>query len=138
MKKKLFIYGSLIEGFFNYDIYLKGKVLESESARIKGELYHLNGERYPALIDGDDYVYGEFIQVDDYEETLKALDEMEHYYGEGNEYNEYNRVLKEIEVLTDNRKEEAYVYMYNYKELTVFKEENLYIPHGDWKRYMER
>ena len=36
VKRKIFVYGSLRTGFFNYEKYLKGKVIKSELGRVKG------------------------------------------------------------------------------------------------------
>ena len=43
MKKiNLFVYGSLREGFFNYDKYLAGKVVEKKDAILENmRLYHM-------------------------------------------------------------------------------------------------
>ena len=43
MKKiNLFVYGSLREGFFNYDKYLAGKVVEKKDASLENmRLYHM-------------------------------------------------------------------------------------------------
>ncbi|KPU27381.1 hypothetical protein TR13x_04685 [Caloranaerobacter sp. TR13] len=137
MCQYLFVYGSLMEGFFNYNNHLKGKVLERKVARTRGKLYHLVDKGYPAMINGEDYVYGEFILIKDFYKTLKQLDRVENFFGENNEDNEYNRVLKEIEVLEDNTIQKAYVYMYNCKDMRRLMSENIYIPHGNWRKYME-
>ncbi|RKD32249.1 gamma-glutamylcyclotransferase family protein [Thermohalobacter berrensis] len=138
MCKKIFVYGTLMEDFYNYNYYLKGKVIKREYARTKGELYHLTKEGYPAMVKGDDYVYGELIVVKDFGKTLKILDQLEGFYKEKNEKNEYNRVVKEIEVLKNNTKHKAYVYEYNAKSKDELKEKEVYIPNGDWRRFMEK
>lgn len=134
--KKVFVYGSLMENFFNYDKYLVGKVLKRQPAKVRGKLYHLVNKGYPAMIKGNDVVYGELIEVADWENNVKDLDDLENYYGEGNPNNEYNRVLIEVEVLEDNSKEVAFTYMYNCKEEQELKNE-LYLPNGNWRLYKE-
>ena len=45
----MFAYGSLREGFFNYDKYLKGNVISNRRAKIKDVvLYHMPYKGYPA------------------------------------------------------------------------------------------
>ena len=44
----LFTYGSLMENFFNYELYLKDRIKEKpQKARMKGELYHLDTKAIP-------------------------------------------------------------------------------------------
>ena len=94
--KRFFVYGSLREGFFNYDKYLKGHVLTNEVATTEGDLYHMKHKGYPALVNGNRQIEGEVITVDNPEVLVKALDEMENFYGLGNEKNEYERIEKEV------------------------------------------
>ena len=63
MKKiNLFVYGSLREGFFNYDKYLAGKVVEKKDASLENmRLYHMPYKGYPAITPGNDKVLGEII-----------------------------------------------------------------------------
>ena len=77
----IFVYGSLMEGFFNSEKALKGKVEKRIKAKTKGRLYHLIEKEYPALVDGEDVVYGELLIMKDLENILPILDEIEKYYG---------------------------------------------------------
>ena len=81
MKKiNLFVYGSLREGFFNYDKYLAGKVVEKKDASLENmRLYHMPYKGYPAITPGNDKVLGEIMVIneEEYDETVKAMDEME-------------------------------------------------------------
>lgn len=138
-----------MKDFYNYDKYLKGKVISSVKAKTSGKLFHLSHKGYPALIDGNDEVYGELIEAKDYEDTLKQLDELEGFKGSNNIENDYNKVLKEVEVidvsaeggyLESNKKLKAYVYMYNLDKPLQKEEINekaLYLPEGNWRRCME-
>ncbi|WP_313469669.1 gamma-glutamylcyclotransferase family protein [Carnobacterium sp.] len=84
--RPVFVYGSLKTGEFNYKRYLDGKVLtvEPKRARIKGKLYDMPYKGYPAL-EVDElspvWVYGEVVELLDYETTLSQLDGLEGYYG---------------------------------------------------------
>lgn len=133
-KLKMFVYGSLRTGFFNYDKYLKGHVIKAEPAKVNGTLYHMPNKGYPALLKGTDEVYGEVITVDNYETVMEAIDEMEGYLGIANKNNEYNRVVLDVHLLDTNELEKCYVYMYNLEEDKDFLDNREYLPHGDWTK----
>jgi gamma-glutamylcyclotransferase (GGCT)/AIG2-like uncharacterized protein YtfP len=124
-----------MEGFFNYH-YIEGKVLERKLARTKGKLYHLTEKGYPALLDGQEYVYGELITLDDFDNNIIEVDNMERYFGESNEQNEYNRNLIEVEILDDGHIEQAYAYKYNLSNDVEFNNKTTHIPYGDWRKFM--
>lgn len=135
----IFVYGSLREGFFNYDKYLDGKVVKKEDAMLKGmKLYHMPYKGYPAITPGNDNILGEIMVIneDDYEETVKAMDEMEGFISENNPDNEYHKVILEVENLQTNEIEKCFVYFYNKDKDFMFDSESVYIPSGDWKKYM--
>lgn len=134
---KLFVYGSLMEGMFNYKKYLEGKVISKKSAKTKGKLYHLKNKGYPAMIDGEDYVYGELIEVNDFYNVLKELDVLEQYHGEGNINNEYIRKVIVVENLEDNKIEYAFAYIYNLNNDINFFKNAIYIEYGSWKKFLK-
>lgn len=138
MKKniKMFAYGSLREGFFNYDKYLKGNVISNKPAKIKNvELYHMPYKGYPAVLEGNKEVVGEVIELSNYDEVMEAVDKMEGFISEGNPNNEYHKVLVEVEY-EDGSKEFCYSYRYNKKNDLIFDKEAVYVSHGDWKHHM--
>jgi gamma-glutamylcyclotransferase (GGCT)/AIG2-like uncharacterized protein YtfP len=136
MCKKIFVYGSLMENFYNYNNYLIGKVEKKSYGRVLGKLYHLESRGYPAMIAGSDFIYGEIFELSDWEATVAKLDELEGYYGEENPKNLYNKTLIEVEILQDETKQLAYVYIYNCKdELELSKE--IYLPEGKWRNFMD-
>ena len=65
-QKKIFVYGSLRTGFFNYNKYLMGKVNDSKVGKVNGQLYHMPHKGYPALIEGNDEVFGEVMTLKDF------------------------------------------------------------------------
>lgn len=134
-KHRIFVYGSLREGFFNFDKYLKGNVIKSEPARVKGIIYHLPYKGYPALLNADGFVQGEVMELKEYDKTMRALDEMEGFIGEGNVNNEYHKKLVEVE-LSNSAKELCYVYFYNIDNDKKFTTDSILIEHGDWKTFM--
>ena len=88
---KVFVYGTLREGQYNYGKYFKGYVLHKEEAYVKGALYTIKGVVYPALIDGEDMILGEILTLSE-QVCMQDVDEMEGFYGEGCIENEYNKV----------------------------------------------
>lgn len=134
--KYVFVYGSLMEGFFNSEKALVGKVKKRIKAKTKGKLYHLANKGYPAMIDGEDIIYGELLVIDDLDALFPALNKIEKYFGENDPNNEYHRVVIEVET-EDGDKELAYVYKYNDDNVENQKDEKIYIPNGSWREYME-
>ncbi|MGG7142147.1 gamma-glutamylcyclotransferase family protein [Clostridium nigeriense] len=133
----LFVYGSLREGFFNYDLYLKGKVKSIRPAEINGfELYHMPYKGYPAVLPGNNTIVGEVVEIEDYDSTLKAMDKMEGFLEEGNPNNEYSRKLVQVKLTDDESSEDCYSYFYNKDIDPKFQDEAIYIKNGDWKEYM--
>lgn len=139
MKNYIFVYGSLREGFFNFEKYLKGKVISSKLGKVSGKaLYHMPSKGYPAMIKGSNYVFGEVFEIKDFDTNLKKLDELEDYLGENKPENEYNRELLQIELIGENEPKfiSAYVYMYNLSKDKEFANDSVLIEHGDWKKFM--
>lgn len=130
-KINIFVYGSLRTGFFNYDKYLKGRVLSSKKAKVKGSLFHMPNKGYPALLDGEDFVYGEVMEISNYDDVIRELDLMEGYFGPNNIENEYNRIPLEVEILDSKNTEVCYVYKYNQLDDEFIKHRK-YIENGDW------
>ena len=134
-----FVYGSLREGFFNYDKYLAGKVLKKMDAKLNNmKLYHMPYKGYPAITPGDNVILGEIMVIseDVYEETMKAMDEMEGFISENNPENEYHKIILEVENLETKEKEKCFVYFYNKDKDVNFIKQAEYVPNGDWKSYM--
>lgn len=112
MNEKIFVYGTLRLGMYNYDQYLKDKNSFRQFAYVKGKLMTLKGKNYPALLlEGSDMVRGEIHEVDS--KFIGVLDELESYFGENNADNEYNKVL--CDIYDDNNKviDRIPVYVYN-------------------------
>lgn len=133
-ERKIFVYGSLMEGFFNYKKYLEGNILSKEKGIIKGKLYDMPLKGYPAVIKGTDVVHGELYALKDFNKNLEALDKMENYFGEGNHNNEYNRIVVSV-TLESGEKEDAYMYFYNLKDSNDFENNAIYVSNGDWREH---
>lgn len=135
----VFVYGSLREGFFNYDKYLKGKVNSIRPAKIENMVvYHMPYKGYPAIQPGDGIVYGEIMEIkpEIYDETMAAMDKMEGFISENNPENEYHKTLLDVEDLNTGLKEKCYVYFYNKDIDGKFNDEAEFVNHGDWVKHM--
>lgn len=135
MKKfKMFVYGTLMEGYRNYHKYLDGKVLSAKRAYTLGKLYHLDKEDCPAIVKGDQKVFGQILEcVDDENYTvLKAVDSMEKHF-QGNEKIMYERVTQEV-FYEDGTKESLGIYFFVNQD--YFNENHtIFIEHGDWDKF---
>ena len=132
----IFTYGSLRDGFFNYNKYLAGKVTSNRIGKIKDvDLYHMPYKGYPAIIPGSGEVIGEVMTISDCDNVMKAIDEMEGFISEGNPQNEYDKKLVEVE-LEDGTKEMCHAYFYNKECDKLFDQESISIAGCDWKKYM--
>lgn len=108
---ELFVYGSLREGMYNYNHYLKGKSKKLQMAYVYGSLYTIQGVRYPALIEGCDKITGEIYEVSP--EVLKSIDELEGCLCENSMDNEYHKVLCTVYNEDDSVHKQLPIYVYN-------------------------
>lgn len=130
LTEKVFVYGSLRSGMFNYEKLLKGKVKGLESGTVCGKLFHIENKGYPAVICGDSKIVGELMEFKDFKKTLRELDELENY-NEEDKNSEYIREVVEVS-LENGTKEKAYFYRYN-KEADINKVDKLLkVNSGDW------
>ena len=74
---KMFVYGTLMKGFRNYEISIKGHELSMIPARTRGKLWHLCKGDYPAMKEGGGWVYGELVEVDDFAALIDIIDDIE-------------------------------------------------------------
>lgn len=133
----LFVYGSLREGFFNYEKYLQGKVISITPAVLSDmDLYHMPYKGYPAITKGTGKILGEIVVVENYEDTISAIDKMEGFISENNPSNEYHKTLLDVKYLDEDKAEQCFVYFYNKDIDKKFNDEAVYIAHGDWKKHM--
>lgn len=109
--KKMFVYGTLRVGMYNYNKYYKGYHSFRGNAYVKGELHALKGKVYPALIPGDEMILGEIHEVPD--EVQNEVDLMENFFGDGNIENEYDKIVNDIYDIDGNVIDRLPVYFYN-------------------------
>ncbi|OOM79757.1 AIG2-like family protein [Clostridium puniceum] len=133
-KTKIFVYGTLMKDFHNYNKYLKDKVTSIETGYIYGKLYHLYEHDCPAVIDGNDKVYGEIIEFFDdiFQNTLNKLDNFEKYFF-GMDYVIYEREY--VDVYYSNSTSEKLSF-YKLINLDILEREHTkYIDSGNWKAF---
>ncbi|NLX69287.1 MAG: gamma-glutamylcyclotransferase [Clostridiales bacterium] len=128
---RVFVYGTLMKDFWNYDKYLKGRISRITPGITYGLLYHLP-EGYPALLAGTEAIKGEVIEPVD-ENLIKDLDRLEGYV-EGRSNNLYKREVKTV-LTQDGEKINCWVYIY--ADERYAKENGILIPDGDWRKFME-
>jgi len=132
---KLFVYGSLMDGFFNHKKFLEGKVISSVPGRVQGSLYHQNRKGYPAIVPGEGWVKGELLEVENYDSTILLCDEIENYKSPGHPDNEYERRTSAIK-LENCKTCSAQVYWYARNDLGSDENPVTPLPSGDWREYM--
>ncbi|NLC68168.1 MAG: gamma-glutamylcyclotransferase [Clostridiaceae bacterium] len=128
---KVFVYGTLMKGFWNHRRHLDGRISRVTPGKVKGLLYHLP-EGYPALLEGSETVKGEIVEPVD-EELLEALDRLEGYR-EGRRNNLYIRSLGNV--LTEDR-EEITCWVYFYADGEYARGNGIPVPNGDWREFMK-
>jgi gamma-glutamylcyclotransferase (GGCT)/AIG2-like uncharacterized protein YtfP len=135
--KRLFVYGSLMEGFFNYKKTLEGKVISRDPTRARGLLYHQSLKGYPAMIPGEGWVKGELLELSDFENIILLCDQAEGYLGPGHCENEYERRFSALEL--DNGEENfAHIYWYVRRDLCTPENPAVPVPSGDWREFMKK
>jgi len=103
---KLFVYGSLKQGFPNHNRIFVGTDIKITPAWTYGKLYDLG--YFPALTDGNNKVYGELIEFDN-PEILQRVDYLEGFRGDNHPHNYYERRM--VDVFVGGNKVKAWVYV---------------------------
>ncbi|MCR1871066.1 gamma-glutamylcyclotransferase family protein [Longicatena caecimuris] len=130
--KQIFVYGSLRKGMYNYERYLKGKSRFVGYGYVKGCLYALKDAAYPALLDGDQDVFGEIYEID--EQVASAIDELEGCHKDA--LGEYYKARKIIRT-TQGALLELEVYCFSLDYEKNAERLKAVIPHGDFVKYVK-
>jgi gamma-glutamylcyclotransferase (GGCT)/AIG2-like uncharacterized protein YtfP len=126
---KIFVYGTLKPGEYNYQYYCAGKVVEAIKAYTWGQLYHLT-LGYPALTTGNDKVTGFLLTFAD-KEILKSLDELEDYCPQRSpQENEYQRQKIPVYDLAGQSLGKAWGYVMALEKVQQFG--GVLVPSGWW------
>lgn len=135
---KLFVYGTLMEDFCNFNKYLLNSTAQIKRAYVYGKLYHLIDKECPALIEGSDKVVGEVITIvdDDDNTVVNSVDELERYFKGNKSSIVYTR--EETKVYYENGEIEILgAYILKDRKL-LSKDNSIYIPNGDWRYFLEK
>lgn len=94
-----FVYGTLLPGEPNHDLFLRGRTAKERAAVLPRALLY-DGPGYPYAIDGHGRVHGTLLTAAPgvYGELLGLLDHLEEYLGPGHPRNLYERVVREVEL----------------------------------------
>lgn len=131
----IFVYGTLREGFYNFERILKGRTTNIQLATIEG-YDMLNLGSYPGIITGDNVVHGELLSINPnvYLQTLQVLDKLEGYDPSQKSKSLYHREIQKVK-LEDGTVVDAYIYIYNRKRgITGFSP----IESGNWVTYEKK
>lgn len=119
----IFVYGTLMPGFSNYQVYLKDKTDKELPALLKGKMYSVS-DSFPAVVDGDSTIKGYLIYPKEElaADILKDLDDLEGCL--------YRREIREISY--NNTPIYAWVYIWTFSVSDLVE-----VPSGDWVSYIQ-
>lgn len=114
MGRKLFVYGTLRQGMINYTKYLKGHVRKITPAFIKGEMFMLKSGKFPAVIEGTEFIHGEIIELKKNSASIiKQVDKMEGFHVDDSPDNLYDKELYPIYNQQGKKIDQLEIYLYN-------------------------
>jgi gamma-glutamylcyclotransferase (GGCT)/AIG2-like uncharacterized protein YtfP len=132
--KRAFVYGTLLHGLRNYVKCLADRVVKVEKAYVYGKIYHMRRYNCPALVDGDQKVWGEVLTFDDTGgATTRRMDELEEFTGDVNT-SLYIRIPRIV--YFPDHKELLEVYFFARLE-ELDRGQIILLKHGDWRLYAE-
>ncbi|UQX01073.1 gamma-glutamylcyclotransferase family protein [Streptomyces sp. RerS4] len=133
-----FVYGTLLPGEVNHDLFLRGRTAAEEPARLPDAALYA-GPGYPyAVHRPGSAIAGELITAAPgaYAELLVALDLLEEYAGPDRPDNVYDRVAREA-VRPDGSRVRAWVYLAAAPVAHHLARSGTEITGGDWRRHVE-
>ncbi|MBA4864315.1 gamma-glutamylcyclotransferase [Streptomyces sp. PSKA54] len=132
MRLPFFVYGTLRPGECNHDLFLRGRTVTEEPARLAGAVLY-EGPGYPYAVEEDEgVVRGELVTAapDGYEQLLAALDRLEDY-APGDPANLYERVARSV-TCDDGRVVQAWVYVAAPTVAAHLRANGKPLDNGDW------
>ncbi|MGW1027024.1 gamma-glutamylcyclotransferase family protein [Streptomyces sp. NPDC002577] len=127
-----FVYGTLRPGECNHDLFLRGRTVTEEPARLAGAVLY-DGPGYPYVVEEDGgVVLGELVTAtpDGYAGLLARLDRLEGY-APGDPANIYERVARPV-TCGDGRVVRAWVYVAAAAVAADLRANGKPIESGDW------
>ncbi|RPF33298.1 gamma-glutamylcyclotransferase family protein [Streptomyces sp. TLI_185] len=134
MRLPFFVYGTLLRGEVNHDLFLRGCRGAEEPARLNGAVLY-DGPGYPyAVEERGGVVYGELVTAppEEYEELLVSLDRLEEY-APGDPRNLYERVEREVIRDGGDTAVRAWVYVAAPAVAARLRARGKLIESGDWR-----
>lgn len=132
--QKIFVYGTLLKDCRNYRKYLENHVGHIQSAYVRGTLYSIKNKDYPALLEGNDFIAGEIMEIDD--SLCDVLDRLEGFRGDGDLMNEYNKKTVWIYDLDFQPITKLPVYFYNIQHPEQIHSLNEEIKSGSYRTWL--
>ena len=134
MRLPFFVYGTLLPGEVNHDLFLRGCTEAEAPARLNGAVLY-EGPGYPyAVEERGGVVYGELVTAlpGRYEELLVALDRLEEY-ARGDPRNLYERFEREVIRDGGDTAVRAWVYVAAPAVAARLRARGKLIESGDWR-----
>jgi gamma-glutamylcyclotransferase (GGCT)/AIG2-like uncharacterized protein YtfP len=128
-----FVYGTLRPGEINHDLFLRGRTLREEPARLRGAVLY-DGPGYPyAVEEPDGVVAGELVTAlpHAYRELLAELDRLEEYTP-GDPRNLYERVARDVVAGDGATAVRAWVYVAAPAVAARLRARGTLVEGGDW------
>ncbi|MEV2258361.1 gamma-glutamylcyclotransferase [Streptomyces anulatus] len=135
-----FVYGTLLPGEPNHDLFLRGRTAGERPAVLPRALLY-DGPGYPYAIEGHGRVHGTLLVAAPgiYGELLGLLDHLEEFLGPGHPRNLYERVVREVELPARGAPDagepvRAWVYLAAAAVTRSLRTGGVLIPEGRWTR----
>lgn len=135
-----FVYGTLLPGEPNHDLFLRGRTAGERPAVLPRALLY-DGPGYPYAIEGHGRVHGTLLVAAPgiYGELLGLLDHLEEFLGPGHPRNLYERVVREVELPAQGASDagesvRAWVYLAAAAVTRSLRTGGVLIPEGRWAR----
>jgi len=132
---KLFVYGTLLPGLKNYKRFIESHKPKVYEARAKGVMYHIPGDGYPVVLEGEGVVKGVLYETRDLSVILPEIDEIEKYTDVESQ-SLLIREIRDVEVLDTGKTVKAHMYLWPPSKAKWLKENGEVIPDGDWARFL--
>ncbi|MFE7138495.1 gamma-glutamylcyclotransferase family protein [Streptomyces sp. NPDC057644] len=129
-----FVYGTLLPGEPNHDLFLRGRTAGERPAVLPRALLY-DGPGYPYAIEGHGRVHGTLLVAAPgvYGELLGLLDHLEEFLGPGHPRNLYERVVREVELPGPGEGSvRAWVYLAATAVTRSLRTGGVLIPEGRW------
>ncbi|MEU8669366.1 MULTISPECIES: gamma-glutamylcyclotransferase family protein [Streptomyces] len=135
-----FVYGTLLPGEPNHDLFLRGRTAGERPAVLPRALLY-DGPGYPYAIEGHGRVHGTLLVAAPgiYGELLGLLDHLEEFLGPGHPRNLYERVVREVDLPAQGASDggepvRAWVYLAAAAVTRSLRTGGVLIPEGRWTR----